>query len=329
MERLINTSNYPLDLDRFGATSKEVEKFLKKLNLTGVELIQCGELDEKRLNGEIIKGVHLRYYPIWLDFYKGNIKELEKQFGTMDTVKQFYGGTIEDIIETYRNELKLAKSVGAKYVVFHVTHVALEHCFTYKFPYSNEEIINASIEFLNEVLKGFEGDFYLLFENLWWPGLNFLDKKLAEKLLSKVNYSKCGFMLDTAHLINTNINLNTEEEGIDYVKKKIMELGTLKNYIKGIHLNCSISGPYVRKKLKEKITYKNPHSSEEFFENFKLAYDHIFNIDQHKPFTHTKVSQIVELVSPEFLVYEFAANTKEILKEYILTQHKALGISNL
>lgn len=326
MERLINTSNYISDLERFGNKSLLLEEFLNKNKMTGVELIQCGPLDQEALDKKLIKGVHLRYYPIWLDFWKDDKEELIKQFGSEEAIKSFYGDHgKEGLIKTYRDELNFAKEVGAKYIVFHVAHVQLPHTFDYKFTYSSEEVIEYTIDFLNKVLDGFEADFYFLFENLWWPGLNLLDITLAERLINEVNFKNKGFMLDTAHLMNTNININSEEEGIDYILENLKALGDLKKYIKGIHFNLSLSGPYLRKKLQEPSPYKEPKNMDEFYENFKLAYDHIFNIDWHKPFKSKRAKEILEEINPEFLVYEFSAKTSEELEEYIETQHKALG----
>lgn len=325
MEILINTSNHISDLQRFENNSLTLEHFLIKNNLTGIELIQCGPLDENALNKKLIKGVHLRYYPMWLDFWRKDKKALLKQFGSEDSIESFYGHKgIEGLIDKYKQELNFAKSVGAKYVVFHVSHIEMTHIYNYKFTYTNKEIVKASIDLLNRVLEGFEADFYLLFENLWWPGLTFLDKNLLEKLITEVNFKNKGFMLDTAHLINTNINIDTEEEGIYYIINTIKNLGNLKEYIKGIHFNLSLSGAYVRDKMNQKNPYIEPKNKTDFYENFKIAYDHIFNIDRHKPFTNEKAREILDLINPEFLVYEFSAKTNEELQDYINTQHKAL-----
>lgn len=327
MEILINTSNHISDLQRFENSSLNLEEFLIDNKLTGVELIQCGPLDESALNKKLIKGVHLRYYPMWLDFWKGDKKALLKQFGSEESISYFYGEEgIEGVIKEYRKELNFAKEVGAKYVVLHVSHVELPHVYNYNFTYSNKEVIDASIDFLNKVLQGFEADFYLLFENLWWPGLDFLDRHSLERLINEVNFKNKGFMLDTAHLINTNIDINTEEEGISYILNTIENLGDLKEYIKGIHFNLSLSGAYVREKIKSKSPFVEPKNKEDFYKNFKIAYDHIFNIDWHKPFTNKKAREILDSINPQFLVYEFSAKTRAELEDYIKIQHKALGI---
>lgn len=72
----------------------------------------------------------------------------------------------------------------------------------------------------------------------------------------------------------------------------INDLGELKNYIKGIHLNCSLSGDYV---LEQIMKYrKSGFAVEELTEE---VYGHILNIDRHKPFNEKYVKELVDFVN--------------------------------
>lgn len=236
-------------------------------------------------------------------------------------MKQYYlGNSRQAIIKHYKKEIENATKIGAEYVVFHVSHVEAEHIFDYNFTYSDNEVVDAGIELISQVFNGLNTNIELLFENMWWPGFTMLDKKIALKLLDKDQYKNKGFMLDTAHLMNTNLYLKDEKESVEYIINTVKELGELKNLIKGIHLNCSLSGNYVRSQIKKKREEHkdfvlNPMSDEVSM--------HVYKIDSHKPFTDKNAKRLVEFINPEYLVYELIANSIAQLGEYIETQDKA------
>lgn len=147
-----------------------------------------------------------------------------------------------------------------------------------------------------------------------------LDKNMALTLLEKVNYSNKGFMLDTAHLMNTNHHLEDEEQGIKYLLKVVKDLGDLKKFIKGIHLNYSLSGKYIIEQIEK--NNKNKLTLKEMNENI---YRHVMNIDRHKPFSNKMIKSLVELINPEYVIYEFITSSLNELEEYIKIQHNALS----
>ncbi|MDW8801143.1 TIM barrel protein [Clostridium sp. A1-XYC3] len=324
MLKLINLSTYDYDLEKFNFDSKQIMDFLEKHKMDGVELLNPVTWEESILPKKIVRGVHLKYYPTWLDFWNGNKKELLNQFKTKDMVKQYYlGNSREVMIRHYRKEIETATKVGAEYVVFHVAHVETEHTYDYKFTYSDNEVVHASIDLINEVFNGINTNVKLLFENMWWPGFTMLDKKIALELLDKVQYKNKGFMLDTSHLMNTNLYLKDEEEAVEYIINSVRNLGELKKLINGIHLSCSLSGDYVRYQIeknekKDKEFSLNPISDELFM--------HVFRIDPHRPFTDKYVKKLIEFINPQYLVYELITNSMEQLEEYIETQDKTWNL---
>jgi len=290
--------------------------------MDGVELLNSLMWDENIIPSSIVIGVHLRYYPTWLDFWNNNESELLRQFGSNEGVKNYFGGTNrESIIDNYRKEIQQADKIGAQYVVFHVAHVQVEHSYTYEFTYTDEEIIDATAELINEVFKGLNTNIKLLFENLWVPGLTFLNKEILLRLLEKVQYSNKGFMLDTAHLMNTNFDLTNEKEGIQYILNTVNNLGELKKFIKGIHLNCSLSGEYIKEQIQA-----NHKCKLTFNEMKKNVLFHIMKIDMHKPFSDVDVKKLIDFIEPEYVIYEFITRSFEELDEYIAIQNKALLI---
>ncbi len=290
--------------------------------MDGVELLNSLMWDEKILPSNIVRGVHLKYYPTWLDFWNNKESELLRQFGSMNEIINYYGGTTKKcIIEHYRKEIQQADKIGAQYVVFHVAHVQVEHSYTYDFTYTDEEVIDATAELINEVFKGLDTNIKLLFENLWIPGLTMLKKDMLLRLLESVHYCNTGFMLDTGHLMNTNLDLNNEKEGIQYILDTVNNLYELKKFIKGIHLNCSLSGKYVKEQIQSNL--KNTLSFNDMKEN---VYSHIMKIDMHKPFSDISVKKLIDLINPEYVIYEFITSSLEELEAYITIQNKALQI---
>ena len=147
------------------------------------------------------------------------------------------------------------------------------------------------------------------------------DPELVRYFIENIEYKNKGIMLDTGHLLNTNLDINNEEEGIEYLIETINNLGDMKDYIKGIHLSKSLSGKYVKEQI-EKYKNKDIDYSEV---NNEIIY-HILNIDEHKPFTNNKINNLIEMINPKFLVYEFITTSLEELSNFIKIQDKVLGL---
>ena len=152
-------------------------------------------------------------------------------------------------------------------------------------------------------------------------GKSTIAKLIAEKL--NINYIDTGAMYRaiTYKCLQNNIDINNEEEGIEYLIETISNLGDMKDYIKGIHLSKSLSGKYVKEQI-EKYKNKDIDYSEA---NNEIIY-HILNIDEHKPFTNNKINNLIEMINPKFLVYEFITTSLEELSDFIKIQNKVLGL---
>jgi enolase len=140
-----------------------------------------------------------------------------------------------------------------------------------------------------------------------------------QKLIDKINYEKVGFVLDTGHMINTNLEIKNENEAIDYIFETIENLGEMKDYIYGMHLNYSLSGNYVKEFIKtQKITKRTC----ELDELFKEVCEHIGKIDYHDPFEHEKIKELIESLNIKYLVYELFAPNLEELEDKIKRQNE-------
>ncbi len=300
MIELINLSDYVDSLAMFQHNRNNIACFLQEHDLDGIEMMFCDDRADPQITSGLIRGCHLRFWPNWIDFWQGNSLELKKEFKTGQAVNQYYGGlTPAVLIENYRNNIRIAIDAGAEYLVFHVSQTRSAETFTWQFSYSDEQVIDATIELVNMFADDIPNHVALLFENLWWPGLTLLRPALVEKLLCGINHNNTGIMLDTGHLMNTNPQLNSQEDGVRYILHTLANLGELSRRVQGIHLHYSLSGSFV-----------NSHRYKQLPElSFEAIMQHIMNIDQHLPFSERCAQLIIDKVQPNYLVHEFVANS--------------------
>lgn len=312
MLRMINLVNYDSELERF-ADKDDLVKFYSKYGIDGLELQKVQKLQEKYLDQGMILGVHLPFFNTWVDFYKGNMDKVLDEYGTMEVVEQIYGGTDKSaLLKVYNEQLKFADRIGARYVVFHICDVSIEESFTGKFIHSDEEIIDASCSLINQLLDGKNYEFDFLMENLWWPGLNYRNPLMTKRLMDGVNYKKKGLMLDTGHLMNTNQDLKTPKEALQYIIKIMNENSSLKEYIKGLHLHQSLSGEEAKRLSNNKVELK-----QDYWERMYQVYEYIFQLDQHKPFVCEGLKEFIEELNPQYITYEFITRNLEEHEAYL------------
>ena len=205
MKKLLHVSTVHGLLDLLDHDWDRLRSFLKKHGFNGVELFTYQGYDNSEVPKELVEGIHLGYKPMWLDLWKGDLPALLRQFGSEEEIRSYYGGTSRQaLIDYYRREFELAKKIGAKYMVLHVAHVELLHTYTWQFTYTDEDVMTASAELINEVFGADDGGITLLLENLWWPGMRLLDYKTTKKFLQSIIYPNKGIVLDISHLICTN-----------------------------------------------------------------------------------------------------------------------------
>ncbi|MEN6413551.1 MAG: TIM barrel protein [Veillonellales bacterium] len=317
MLQLVNLSNYKSDMDLIHNRAECLQVFLQCRRLDGIEMMFCQPWDPLIHRQEWIHGVHLKFWPCWLDFWRGNQAELLSQMGSRENIAACYGGLDREAwLEIYRENIRMANRAGAEYLVFHVSHVRSLETFTGHFSAADREVIEGTIEVVNELAGEIPDETALLFENLWWPGLTLQDKKLTALLLESIKHPNVGIMLDTGHLMNTNPDLRTEEEGVDYILHTLERLGEYSRYIRGIHLHQSLSGQYVVSSKKQR----------EHDATMTGVMQHVLKIDEHLPFTTPSVWRILEYVQPDYLVHEFLQLSMDAWTEKVSRQQRALGL---
>lgn len=292
MKKTLNFTFTHDDIERFDS-SEDLREFCDHYHLDGLELMPISDKEDPAYGKDIVKkdmivGVHLNCMIDWIN----KDKEL--------------------LLKHYRKDLDYAKEVGAEYVVFHIAQADDEENFTYKLKHTDEEVLDAIIPFINELLdeQGYTFDF--LMENLWWPGLTLLRPELTKYLLDGVQYENKGIMLDTGHYLHTDWDIASQEEGIRYLHEMLDAHEEFLPYFKGIHLQQSFTGEYVKS-----VIANPPVLSDDPMIRFSQSFDHIFKLDKHEPFDHSDIKALVERVAPKYLTFEYITGTKEQLIDYL------------
>ena len=299
MNQLFNYCLVPEYETEILKSGKTLDEFIKSLGLGGVELMVYKNIPYFQSFVGYAVGVHLNYWPMWMPFYKRNKQILEKYFSTKEELMNYYGSTYyEGWLKTIRQNIASALQEKPEYLVWHVADCEFDECYTFNFRHSDEDVLLSAARVFNRVADQIPEDVAVLFENLWWPGLRLTDKEKVKLFFNAIKRKNVGIILDTGHLMNTNPELKTEEEGIEYVCRTIENLGEYASLIHGIHLNLSLSGEYVK-------TFKREYPQNA---NLEERYKHIIKIDQHRIYTNPKVQKIIDLVKPDYLVHELAYN---------------------
>ncbi len=308
------------DLDRFSSTEDFLE-FSKRFD--GVEVSYYAPDERRIIPYDKIVGYHMMSYLSWLDLWNGDLDAVIREYDSLEIAEQQYGGLDrEALLRPLRADLKRAHEFGAEYVVFHIAENYLHDTFTFNWSKSDEEVIEGVCELLNCLFAEEDGSIALLMENLWEPGLNFKRPELAQRLIDGVDYPNKGFMLDTGHLLHTNLELASQEEGLAFINSKIDELDRLDltKYVRGMHLQQSITSEHC------KSTIANPPdwTGKTFKERQWEAFGNAFKIDLHQPFTCAGVDTMIKRLPLEYLTFEFITATLEQHREYLDAQWKAL-----
>ena len=303
---MIQSMNFPLSKEcirPYGGWDALGER-LRLLGLDGVEGIADPDYYDDAFPSSLLTGYHMTFYPDWVDFWRQDREALARKFGSLETAAGFYrSSTPEEYLRMFRADLDLAQRLGARYLVFHVSDVSIEEGYTYRWEHTDREVTDASLELINALLDGAEPTFDFLVENQWWPGFTFTDPAETEYLLSRIRYPRVGIMLDTGHLMNTNLRIRTQKQGVAYILSMLEKHGELSRCVKGLHFHESLSGAYCGKTV-GRIPEGFPR---EYYEAFGVSYAHILRIDRHNPWTDPSCVRILDAAEPEYLTHELSA----------------------
>lgn len=316
MKQLFNY--YPLDEYEAELTADygSLGAYLKATRLDGAELFLPP--DYHRETAEHTVGIHLPYLPHWVAFWRGDEARLAAQFSSREARRAYFSGadSREEWIERVRISIRRALLYKPEYLVWHVSEADRDEIYTRDFHYTSETVLEATAELFRSAADIIPNDVPVLFENLWWPGLTLTDRSEADRFFRLIDRDSAGIMLDTGHLMNTNTALRTEADGADYILRTIDSLGSLAERIRGMHLQCSLTGNYVTHALK-----KRPRDL-----TIETEMAHIAAIDEHKPFQTDAMRRVIDRVRPEWLVHELYYDNLSHMNTMLTRTQTLLGL---
>lgn len=319
MKKMINITTVDEDVNRY-QSADDLEQFINRFGCGALEVMLIAGTDLKRIPKRLIMGVHLNFLATWLDFWLGDKVELTDEYGSLEAAYAYYGGNDRKVLlEGLRRDLAYAEENQAEYVVFHVSEINTRELLNTTYHYSDAQVIEAACDVINQAMAGREYSFEFLVENLWWPGFTMTNTQMTKKLLDGIDYQKKGIMFDTGHLIHTNLDIKTQPEAVEYILDVLNQNAEFIDNIRGIHLNQSITGDYVKEMMASERSFPDDYT-----QRMAEVYPYIFRIDRHLPFTDPGVKKIIEKAAPEYLVFEFITESRSVHERYLQEQAEAL-----
>lgn len=310
--QLFNFCTYHDYLDQLKDRGETLADFIADVGLDGIEnLVFQTEPPVPGFRAETV-GAHLAYWPYWMGLWYGDPARLGREFKTGEEMRRYYLGAKnkDEWLSVIRQNLDAALTTEPRYLVWHISESDLPEAYTFRFRYTDREVLTASAEVFNEVAGCIPGNVTVLFENLWWPGLRLTDPGEVRYFFEQIRRPNVGIMLDTGHLMNTEPELQNEAEAADYVCRTVDRLGDMASLIRGVHLSCSLSGDYQKK-------FPRVYRPETTFWD---SYQHIVRIDQHRPFRTGAARRILDYVRPDYVTHELIYSTLSELKEKLKIQ---------
>lgn len=209
------------------------------------------------------------------------------------------------MVEAYRENFRFVNTMAPEYMVLHVSDCSMIEAMRRDYYYTDTDVVDATVELMNQSTSALTCQPWLLYENLWYPGLNMLDPTIVQRLLERTRYPKCGVMLDTGHLMHLDPDLQTPEEAVDHIHRILDRYDDL-SFIKGIHLSQSLTGA----RAKELMQTWQPVDGDYQARIWEVM-SHIFEIDTHCPFQTARIHEIIDRIQPEFLVLELITATRK------------------
>lgn len=318
MHQSMNMTGFSDDVDRFRDTA-DLEDYLRKYGLDGVELMDFGGEMPPILRPEHVRGVHLPCQSCWMPLWTGDQAKLEAEFGNRETWKQVFGGdTREALVRSLGDSLETAARWTPEYLVLHISECSMADSMRGTHSYSDEAVIDAAVELVNAAAHHIHGTPWLLFENLWYDGLTMERPEIVERLLSGIHYPKTGIMLDVGHLMHTNPALRTADEAVDYFHAVLDRFRDL-TPIRGIHLHQTLSGEFCQK-LHE--TWEPAEG--DYYRRMESILSDIFQIDAHRPFLSPRIGEILHRIRPDYLTLELISRDREEHEKRLLCQRQVL-----
>ena len=162
MKTQFNITSMKWDLERYTS----VEDFTTALEgFDGVELMDYGDDISPIIPEEKVIGIHMRCPYHWLDFWKGDMERCIREYGSEKQVYENFGGTDRQaLVDAFLQDWNRALLHQAEYAVYHISDVTCMECLTGEYAHTDEEVIDAACELINQALPATAEDPWLLLE---------------------------------------------------------------------------------------------------------------------------------------------------------------------
>lgn len=273
---------------------------LSAMNIEGLELFTLFEpVDLDYYNVPQVISVHLPYAIDWHSAWEGRHYDMD-----VGDVRYFSFGTdCEEMVSNLKYAIDCAAPLKPAYGVLHAGNTDMRQVMSRRHHDDGGVVLKDFAEMINRVVSQYpsgEPPFRLAFENLWWEGLKLRTSSEWHILEDRLEFDNWGFTLDTGHLMNTCDSAYDEDSAIDsllevisdYPKGMVDRIGT-------IHLQLSTTAEYRSTFKTEEFELDNDRSN-----LMQRAYRHAGLIDQHRPFSSGRVSEIISLLSPDYVTHE-------------------------
>jgi hypothetical protein len=322
-KELINLSIYEYDLKKFDDNWDNVRSFVQRHQLDGIELLVNFEEVPSGIPADLVSSVHLPSFMGWYRLWEDENFRVPGEIPD-ESLKYFYGGKSRDeVVSNFCETISYASVLQPEYGVFHAAYTEIGTAFQKVQPFSDHEILDGTAEFLNEAASRFPGGeppFDIYIENLWYPGLTFLDPDAVMEFMDKLEFKSWKLLLDTGHLMNATCSCNDEEGAIDEVLELLGRLDeNILKKIAGTHFHLSTSGNY-----QNEMTEPENYHEMSLEEKYSCIYELLKNVDQHRPFSSERCREIIDFVSPDFVTHELPGMTAEEIESRISLQRRAL-----
>ena len=298
MNHLFNVSVY-----HPGDAAAKAKAFCDGRYADGLELLTGYEPVDPSFK-DFVGSVHLPYAADWYGPATG--KRPVDPSAEPSTVRyRYYGRDMEGIVESVRTAIEMAAPMEPGYGVFHACSASIDELLCDDYSDSDTDVIDVLAEIMNDAVSSFPGGeppFTIAFENTWWPGLRMTDSSGYRRLTSKLEFEDWCICLDTGHLLFSMKGTDDEREALEVLNRCVDGYSSdLMQRIVTMHLHVNTS----RKALK---SLSNPDSASiPLEERMSQAYKLIGNVDQHRPFSDPGVKDLVERISPDYIVHEMGA----------------------
>ena len=153
----------------------------------------------------------------------------------------------------------------------------------------------------------------------WLANVYHVPDAMTRALLRAIPAPRKGIMLDLGHLMHTCLDLEDQQQALDYLYRCLERHGGPQGDVKGVHLHQSLTGDYVKA-----MTEKGVGLRGDYGRRAGQVYRHILRIDRHRPFCHPGVGDLIAQLAPRYLTYEFITRDRAQWERFLRRQNRAL-----